>query len=228
MSNTTREINRITTTIISISVKLIVYALIILLLYEAVIRGFAFGHSVFYAEAVEEAPGRDVSVTVPKDESVSEAADLLAEKGLIKSEIAFLFQSKFYDYETMYPGNYTLNTSMTSKEILQTLGTKPSEESEGASRAAGSGSEGGVSAAKAAEAAKEQDEAGNEAGAVEAAAQAAEGENPEVQLDYDGIPMEGETAEGEGMAGQDSGSWYYGEDEDEGGWIEDAAEDITQ
>lgn len=57
MSNTTREINRITTTIISISVKLIVYALIILLLYEAVIRGFAFGHSVFYAEAVEEAPG---------------------------------------------------------------------------------------------------------------------------------------------------------------------------
>lgn len=56
MSNATREINRITTAIIRISVKLIVYALIILLLYEAVTKGFAFGHEIFYAEAVEEAP----------------------------------------------------------------------------------------------------------------------------------------------------------------------------
>lgn len=39
MSNRTREINKITTTIISISVKLIVYALIVLLLYEAVAKG---------------------------------------------------------------------------------------------------------------------------------------------------------------------------------------------
>ena len=55
MSNATREINRITTAIIRISMKLIVYALIILLLYEAVIKGYAFGHQIFYAEAVEEA-----------------------------------------------------------------------------------------------------------------------------------------------------------------------------
>ena len=39
MSNRTREINKITTTIIGISVKLMVYALIILLLYEAVGQG---------------------------------------------------------------------------------------------------------------------------------------------------------------------------------------------
>ena len=56
MSNRTKEINKITTTIISVSVKLIVYALIVLLLYEAVAKGYAFGHEVFYAEAVEEAP----------------------------------------------------------------------------------------------------------------------------------------------------------------------------
>ena len=47
MSRTTREINKITTAVICISVKLIVYALIILLLYEAVTRGFAFGHEIF-------------------------------------------------------------------------------------------------------------------------------------------------------------------------------------
>ena len=60
MSNRTREINKITTTIIGISVKLMVYALIILLLYEAVARGYAFGHEIFFAEAVDEAPGQDM------------------------------------------------------------------------------------------------------------------------------------------------------------------------
>ena len=64
MSNRTSDINKITTAIISISLRLILYALIILLLYEAVVRGFAFGHSVFYAEAVEEAPGHDITVVM--------------------------------------------------------------------------------------------------------------------------------------------------------------------
>ena len=97
MSNRTKEINKITTTIISVSVKLIVYALIVLLLYEAVAKGYAFGHEVFYAEAVEEAPGRDVTIEIDKEETVSEAAGLLSKKGLIKNEFAFIFQGKFYD-----------------------------------------------------------------------------------------------------------------------------------
>ena len=128
MSNRTREINKITTTIIGISVKLMVYALIILLLYEAVARGYAFGHEIFFAEAVDEAPGQDMVVQIDSKESVSDAAQFLAHKGLIKSEFAFIFQSKFYDYDTIYPGTYTLNTSMTSKEILQLLNEKPETE----------------------------------------------------------------------------------------------------
>ena len=62
MSRRTREINRITTAIITISIKLMVLALLILLLYEAVVRGFAFGHEIFYAEAAEAAPGREFSM----------------------------------------------------------------------------------------------------------------------------------------------------------------------
>ena len=80
MSNRTREINKITTTIIGISVKLMVYALIILLLYEAVARGYAFGHEIFFAEAVDEAPGQDMVVQIDSKESVSDAAQFLAHK----------------------------------------------------------------------------------------------------------------------------------------------------
>ena len=67
-------------------------------------------------------------VQIDTKESVSDAAQFLAHKGLIKSEFAFIFQSKFYDYDTIYPGTYTLNTSMTSKEILQLLNEKPETE----------------------------------------------------------------------------------------------------
>ena len=117
MSSRTREINKITMAIIRISVKLMLLALLILLLYEAVIRGYAFGHAVFYAEAVEAAPGHDITVVVKDGEDVSQAADELEKKGLIKNIYAFLFQSRFYDYDKIYPGTYTFNTSMTSKEI---------------------------------------------------------------------------------------------------------------
>ena len=127
MSRRTREINRITTAIITISIKLMVLALLVLLLYEAVVRGFAFGHEIFYAEAAEAAPGRNITFVVKDKETVEKVAGELKKKGLIKNEFAFQFQSRFYDYGNIYPGTYELNTSMTSKEILQELNTEPED-----------------------------------------------------------------------------------------------------
>ena len=46
MSQMTKEINAITGTIIGVSGKLIIYALVILLLVEGMTRGYAFGHEV--------------------------------------------------------------------------------------------------------------------------------------------------------------------------------------
>ena len=128
MSRTTREINRITTAIISICVRLIAYALIVLLLYEAVCRGYAFGHAIFFAEAMENPPGHDVTVTIEEGSDLSEVADLLEQKHLIANAFAFSFQGRFYGYDEIYPGMYQMNTSMTSKEILQMLNEKPEEE----------------------------------------------------------------------------------------------------
>lgn len=219
MSNRTKEINKITTTIISISVKLMVYALIVLLLYEAVARGYAFGHEIFYAEAVDDAPGRDMIVRFDREESVSEAAEYLARQGLIKSEFAFIFQSKFYDYETIYPGTYTLNTSMTSKEILQLLNVKPEEED---ARAAQSG---GAKAAGA----KASDGSPSKAGA------SARDGAPYSESGGMADGPEAEGGEGYGGGAGDEGEnqgndrTYEGEDQEmEGGWIEDATEEVIQ
>ena len=250
MSNRTREINKITMAIIRISVKLMVYALIILLLYEAVIRGYAFGHAVFFAEAVDAPPGKTVTVQMSGEESVSQAAKKLAGKGLIKSEFAFLFQSKFYDYDTIYPGSYELNTSMTSKEILQILNEDPQDEKGVESRNAGSQNAGGKK-----EAAETKEDSGG-SGAVRAvpepAAQEAEGADPaaaqEEGTDPAAAQEEGtdpaaasaavqngeendltEGAEPSGAAGDlpESTEDIYGDldQEAEGGWIEDLGEE---
>lgn len=127
MSRITREINKITGTIIGISGKLIVYAVVILLLFEGVTRGYAFGHDIFYATAMEEAPGTPKTVTIPKGYTTAEASELLKETGLIDNVYAFQIQKMFYDYD-IHPGTYELSTAMTSKEILQELNAEPETE----------------------------------------------------------------------------------------------------
>lgn len=127
MSRTTKEINRITGAIIGISGRLIVYALVVLLLYEGVTGGYAFGHDIFYARSMEAEPGRDIEVTVSDGASVAGVAKMLKTDKLISNEYSFIIQAMFFDYD-VNPGTYTLNTSMTSKEMLQMMDENTGEE----------------------------------------------------------------------------------------------------
>ncbi len=125
MSDTTREINKVTGTIIRVSWKLIVYAVVALLLYEGVTRGYAFGHDIFSSSAMASKPGVDMRVTIKDDEEVADIGVALEKAGVIKSRYAFIIQSIFYDYGSSdHPvegGTYLLNNSMTSKEIILAL-----------------------------------------------------------------------------------------------------------
>ena len=60
MSRRTKEINKIVGVVIAISSRLILLALVAVLLYEGAVRGYAFGHDIFYASSAEAAPGRDI------------------------------------------------------------------------------------------------------------------------------------------------------------------------
>lgn len=126
MSRTTREINRITTTIISMSARLLFYALVFFLLYEGVTRGYSLGHEIFAPTAVASAPGSDQEVVIKKGESLTKVAARLEKDGLIQNKLIFVIQSKFYDYD-IYPGTYTLNTAMTSKDMLKLIDEKGTE-----------------------------------------------------------------------------------------------------
>ncbi len=127
MSRRTKEINKIVGVVIAISSRLILLALVAVLLYEGSSRGYAFGHNIFYASSVEAAPGRDKNVTVSVGISAFQAAKILKENGLIDNEYSFVIQAEFFGYK-VNPGTYTLNTSMTPKEILQMMNEKKEEE----------------------------------------------------------------------------------------------------
>lgn len=127
MGHIAKDINKITGTIIGISGKLILYALIILLLAEGITRGYAFGHEIFFAKAMEAAPGTDKMFVIPEGQSTSETIHMLKEQGLIDNELAIQIQMRFYEYE-IQPGTYTLNTSMTSKDILRLLNEETLED----------------------------------------------------------------------------------------------------
>lgn len=127
MSRTTNEINRITGTIISVAIKLIVCAAVIFLLLEGASRGYDFGYRIFNQEAVAEAPGTDIEIRINEWESTGDVAKMLIEEGLISDAYVFYAQSLFYEYD-IWPGTYTLNDSLTSKEILQVLNEKVEEE----------------------------------------------------------------------------------------------------
>ncbi len=132
MSDTTREINKVTKAIITVSWKLIVYGAAILLLYEGITRGYQFGHSLFYDTAASDPPGIEMRVTIGEDKSLMNLAAALEESKLIKNRYAFLIQSIFYGYgysdHPVEEGTFLLNSSMTAKELIITLRDGVTEE----------------------------------------------------------------------------------------------------
>ena len=53
----------------------------------------------------------------------------LEKDGLIHNRYSFIIQAMVYEYE-IQPGTYTLNTSMTSRKILEELSTVEESEEE--------------------------------------------------------------------------------------------------
>ena len=120
MRKLTKEINKISLAVISFCAKLLFYALVAVLLVTGAKKGYAFGHSIFYAPGMEAEPGRSVVVTLDGDESVSEVGKLLQDKGLIRDKNAFALQAFCYEYKVK-KGTFELNTSESSKELIHIL-----------------------------------------------------------------------------------------------------------
>lgn len=115
-------VRKMAMTIISISVKIILVVAVICLLVWGGKKGFEFGVSIFTPTTVEDAPGTDIQVVIKPGLDAMDVARLLEDKGIIADYRVFWLQSLLYECE-IEPGEYTLNTSMTSENILEVIKT---------------------------------------------------------------------------------------------------------
>lgn len=125
------KLNKIIFKFVSISFSILVTLLIIVGFIEIGSYCYNFGYRVFTETAIEETPGTDVMVQVNSDMSEYEIGKMLEKEGLIRDAKLFYAQLKLSAYSgKLIPGTYTLNTSMTGKDMLVVMATDESESTE--------------------------------------------------------------------------------------------------
>ena len=78
--------------------------------------------AVFSNEAFEEAPGKNVKITISETVSGKELANVLEKNGLIEDALVFQLQMKMAGFgESVEAGTYELNTSMPPSELFEIL-----------------------------------------------------------------------------------------------------------
>jgi len=121
------QIREILSTILSTIVKIVVILWLVNFVYSKAVEAYNFGYRVFTEESVSPAPGRDVTVAITEGKTEKAIAEMLAEKGLVRDSKLAYIQILCSEYkDTVEPGVYTLNTSMTLEEMMYAM--SPSEQ----------------------------------------------------------------------------------------------------
>ncbi len=125
------NLNKVVLKFVSISFSILVMLLVILGLVKLGTFCYEFGYRVFTEAPVEEEPGTDIEVEVSDGMSEYDIGKLLEEKGLIRDANLFYAQLKLSAYSgELRPGTYTLNTSMTAKDMMAVIAAEPAEDTE--------------------------------------------------------------------------------------------------
>ena len=126
-NSSTDKINKVTGTVIFISVKVIVYIIVALVFYYGITGAYQLGLNLFSKRTMTSAPGIEMRISVDEKDSVMDIGRTLEKMGLIHDAYAFVFQKYFYEVD-IGPGVYTLNTAMTVKEALEDMDVDNQEE----------------------------------------------------------------------------------------------------
>lgn len=110
-------------TVITISYKMIIFALVVILIYYAGGAAFRFGVAIFNeSPAAPESLAKTVTVTIPDNPSIDDVAQALKKVGLIDDQALFKVQAALSDYKKYFVGGtFELNTGMTPTQIMTTI-----------------------------------------------------------------------------------------------------------
>lgn len=125
------NLNKVILKFVSISFSILVTLLVVVGLVELGSYCYDFGYRVFTETPIDKTPGTDIVVQVTADMSEHEIGKMLEEEGLVRDGTLFYAQLKLSAYSgELLPGTYTLNTSMTGKDMIVVMATEPEESTE--------------------------------------------------------------------------------------------------
>ena len=123
------KLTQILATILSAIIKIAVAIWIVNFLYTKTLAAYDFGYRIFTEAPISPAPGRDVTISYTEGKSFKDLAKTLEEKGLVRDYKLAMVQMYVSAYkDTVKPGAYTLNTSMTTEEMMKAMSPGVDEE----------------------------------------------------------------------------------------------------
>lgn len=122
--------NKVVFRFVSISFTVLILLVVFIGVFKASSYCYDFGYRIFTEKPISDEPGRDVVVQILAEDSAFDIGDKLEEKGLVRDSLLYTAQYYLSAYvDELLPGTYTLNTSMTAKEMMLVMST-PAEDTE--------------------------------------------------------------------------------------------------
>jgi len=124
--------NKVVFRFVSISFSILVLLVVFIGVFKASTFCYEFGYRVFSEAPIDDiGAGEAVVVSIDKGDSALEVGEQLEEKGLIRDANLYVAQYYLSAYvDKILPGTYTLNTSMTAKEMMVVMSTPVEEDTE--------------------------------------------------------------------------------------------------
>lgn len=108
--------------------KVVLAVIIVMLVYKGSVSAYDYGQRVFNEPPITAGSGRTIRVTIAEGSTAKEIGEELEKKGLIRDARLFVIQEMLSEYKgKLQGGNYELNTSMTTQEIMEILAEGQSE-----------------------------------------------------------------------------------------------------
>ena len=117
-------------TVITISYKMILLALIVMLIYYVGGAAYRFGVAIFNESSVDSPEhAKTVTVTLPENPSMRQIAEILDKAGVVESPLLFYIQALLSNYNKYFTGGvFEVNTGMTPTQIIASITEKSREE----------------------------------------------------------------------------------------------------
>lgn len=119
----TDSVSSIIRTVINISINILVVAIVMMLIYTYAGKAYEFGRAIFDEKAIDTPEtAKNVVITIPKNASDKQVAEIVEKAGAIEDKYVFLIQLMLSDYKgKAVPGTYTVSTGNTPTEIMEII-----------------------------------------------------------------------------------------------------------